>query len=515
MRSDSDSNAANVAIIVLTEIQKTFRRPGRIVAIPFYLALTLLQRPRRFLGPYYRKILVRIAALVGAGGDPAPNGYLQQDFVSANDLFDQNRPVEAMKYYERCLKNATEPLIFFLAAACQMVGLGRYNDAMVLLRRANELRWQGVSSDFKKWRVLDGHFWANVFGHSALIDYVIKLGIMEGRPSENTILYVPSDVVRANKFLIEQWRPHLRIVEAPEDLPFPEKFVAKIRYDYFGPLLEDGSTGQLWEVAAKTYKRWHDQGRQPLLSFPSDVREKGRATMKRAGIPADAWFVGLHMREIGSKAKHLLLHNVLNTQVTDYFPAIEEVTKRGGWVIRLGDPSMMPLPSMPNVWDYCHSSERCDWMDIFLCSQCRFLIGSSSGPAYVPPLYGVPSVLTNWWPPAQRPWHPHDIFMPKLYRSNRTGGLLSLADSLSEPFGYCNSTDYLSEKFHVTVQANEPEEISAAVIEMFARIDGTAQYSAEDLVLRERAERLYEASRAYGMGILARDFLRKYRSILD
>ena len=114
----------------------------------------------------------------------------------------------------------------------------------------------------------------------------------------------------------------------------------------------------------------------------------------------------------------------------------------GGWVIRMGDPSMVALPSMPNVLDYCHSDLRADWMDVFIAAHCRFMIGTSSGPAYVPPLYGVPSVLTNWWPPAQRPWHP-STFSFQNGAQIGDGRLLTLSETLREPFSYCHSLTYL------------------------------------------------------------------------
>jgi putative glycosyltransferase (TIGR04372 family) len=208
---------------------------------------------------------------------------------------------------------------------------------------------------------------------------------------------------------------------------------------------------------------------------------------------------------------------VLNANIEDYLPAIKEITRRGGWVIRIGDPAMKPLPLMRNVLDYCHSKIRADWMDVFLAARCRFFLGTSSGPCYIPQSYGVPCVLTNWWPPAQRPWHPDDIFVPKLLRRIATGEILSLEKSLEEPFGYCNSIDYLSEAHGVVVQDSDPEDIHLAVVEMLERAAGQAKYDERDIAMRERAERtyasiamrLYNSSGAFGSASLARDFLRR------
>jgi putative glycosyltransferase (TIGR04372 family) len=188
----------------------------------------------------------------------------------------------------------------------------------------------------------------------------------------------------------------------------------------------------------------------------------------------------------------------------------------------MGDPSMPPLPKLPKVLDYCCSDIRSGWLDVFLSASCRFFLGTSSGVCYAPQAYGVPCVLTNWWPPAQRPWHPGDIFVPKRHRRIKTGQLLSLEESLREPFGYCNSISHLRNAHNVEVQSNDPEDIRAAVVEMMDRIDGSASYTGDDCVLREHAEKiyasvameLYGSPGAFGAASLARDFLRRHSSFV-
>jgi putative glycosyltransferase (TIGR04372 family) len=255
-------------------------------------------------------------------------------------------------------------------------------------------------------------------------------------------------------------------------LPVPLDNLQALCFDFRGPLLADGSTAHYWEAAANVYRRWHAQNKNPILTLQPTIAQRGRLSLTSVGIPNDAWFVTLHVRESTFKNYHVSLHGVLDANIADYLPAINEITSRGGWVIRIGDPTMTPLQPMPNVFDYCQSNIRFDWMDVFLLACSRFFLGTSSRPAYVPQDYGVPCALTNWWPPAQRPWHPQDIFVPKLYRQLKSA-LLTLSNSLAEPFGYCNSIDYLRESQGVTVEANSSSDIRAAVCEMLDRLDGT------------------------------------------
>ena len=97
--------------------------------------------------------------------------------------------------------------------------------------------------------------------------------------------------------------------------------------------------------------------------------------LKRWGLPADAWFVVIHVRE-GDHRPHARLQN---SDISTYFPMMREIVSSGGWVIRMGSPLMRPLPEMQNVIDYAHAIERVDWMDVFLWAKAKFSIATNSG----------------------------------------------------------------------------------------------------------------------------------------
>ena len=427
--------------------------------------------------------------------------------IAGHQLFQHDRPAAAWQ----CLKVSLalgQPSFdeYRLGAMCLYHGLGRFREAMALFARAN-----GRGSE-EACRILDP-VWARHIGHTATLDYVIKLGILEGRRREDTILYLPRGSTVANRFLLRQMTEHLRVIEDPAELPFDASTIRALHFDYLGPRLPDQTTVYFWELAGKTYKRWHREGRGPLLSLPLEVEARGRSALHEAGLPHDAWFVALHVREGRWDGRHAGLHGVLNSDISTYLPALAEITRRGGWIVRMGDPGMRPMPQVANLIDYCHSNLRADWMDIFIAARCRFMLGTSSGPAYIPALYGVPSVLTNWWPPAQRPWHVSDIFVPKLLRRSADGRYLTLSETLHEPFSYCHSRSYLADHCGVHVEDNDTETIRAAVEEMLMRLDGNASEDAE-AELRTRADQVYESHHAIGMAPLARDFLRRHSSLI-
>ncbi len=434
-----------------------------------------------------------------------------------NSLFQLDHPAEALQYLERSFgsdRASTDE--YLLRAMCLFQGLGRFRDAVSLLAQANELtirEAERLGLAETRFRVLDG-VWARHIGHTATLDYVVKLGILEGRCRGDTILYVPPGGPVANRFLLTEMAAHLRLIQRPADLPFDASAVPALHFDYLGPRLADQTTVYFWEIAGKTHQRWHQENRGHLLTLPPEIEARGWAALRAAGVPQGAWFVALHVREGKWDRRKPGTHSMLNAAISSYFPAIAEITRRGGWIIRMGDPDMAPLPRLASVFDYCHSDLRADWMDIFIAARCRFMLGTSSGPAYVPPLYGVPSVLTNWWPPAQRPWHASDLFIPKMPRRLEDGKYLTLSETLREPFSYCHSSRYLAEHCGVVVEDSDPETIRATVEEMLARLDGDFDPDIEVAELRLHADKIYQSHNAFGMAELAREFLRRHGDLI-
>lgn len=122
---------------------------------------------------------------------------------------------------------------------------------------------------------------------------------------------------------------------------------------------------------------WETQFSIPLeLSLPRKYVVACEAKRERMGLPRDAWFVCLHVREGGYKGDW---DNIRNTNIINYLGAIKEITRRGGWVVRMGDPTMTKLPALERVIDYAHSPNRSAIMDVYLLKECFFFCGHKHG----------------------------------------------------------------------------------------------------------------------------------------
>lgn len=479
----------------------------RLLSWPFVFVFGALLRHPKYLALVPRVVPGRLLQRIGGKSRCIGYGYhlLQNDY-----------PEGAWRWLRLAL-DMGRPSIdeYLLGTNCLYNGLGRFRDAMALLEQSNEYGKQDIRAlglEHVSMRVLDSIFVRHI-GHCAQLDYIIKLGILEGRSKEGTILYVPPGTKVANPYLLRLISEHIRVIERPEDLPFPEAAVQPLHYDLLGPRLPDGSTSYIWDIGGRTYRRWHDEGRGPLLSMPAEAVERGWQMLARAGIPRDTWFVALHVREGKWDGQSGGLHAILNAEIATYADAIKEITGRGGWVIRMGDSGMKPLPDMPRVFDYCHSVLRADWMDVFIASQCRFMLGTSSGPAYLPTLFGVPAVLTNWWPPAQPPWQSSDIFVPKMPRRLADGRLLTLSETLSEPVSYCHSFNYLAE-MGLRVEDNDPEIIRRAVAEMLERLESGVSPDPNVARLRREADTIYQSHGIFCMSQLSAEYLKRHGGLI-
>ena len=374
---------------------------------------------------------------------------------------------------------------------------GRLNEASDVFRIMLGLCHQRARQDAANKR---GPVTQLIFPHTILcsrfgelaqkLDIYVKARILGFTPEVNAVLLAPPDMV-VNPALLESWtraaRGYVTVVSDERGIEtFREAYGENLLFvDYYE--VPDGRVVDRLLAHPLIQTCWEAEGRAPLLRLSAAHQAEGRRTMQSLGMPADAWFVALHVRESGYRTEHLPWdHNALrNARIEDYGPAIEAITARGGWVVRIGDASMTPLPPMERVVDYVHTDVRCDWMDLFCCSQCRFLIGTTSGPDSVVFAFGVPVIGTNYFPPGFWPNSPRDLFIPKLMRRRDDGSFLDIHQATRAPLAGLHTPAYF-DAHGIDVLDNEPGDIAAVVTEMLDRLDGTLDYSEEDERLQAR-----------------------------
>lgn len=427
-----------------------------------------------------------------------------------------------------------------------LIGLGRFDEALAFSEQAFSFQpeWPEVHSRIQNAFYFSGQRWAarailqqvldvqndfarahqldnlgirflkefpTAIGHIALLDSYVKSGILGRRFPSNPIVLVQASLTNAH--YLEYWRQYLpSMITDPMACDLLSQ-IARYLEDRISNVMDASGQQIVDEVydgtaqQAAVQAQWETEGRGPLLTLTESDHERGWRCLQTLDVPPDAWFVGLHVREGRENSRA-----ARDASVDTYRLAMESVVERGGWVIRMGDPSMTQLPPMPQVIDYAHSAVRIDWMDVFLWARCRFFIGTQSGPAWVPPTFGVPCVATNWTFHSRR-WFGQDLFIPKLLWSESEERYFSFAETLTSEEGITESLDHLAFK-GVRFVDNTAEEIRDVVVEMLDRLEGKAMYSREDEELQKRFDQMWTSHAHHANGQIGREYLRKWTHLV-
>src|SRR5262249_40453224 len=141
------------------------------------------------------------------------------------------------------------------------------------------------------------NYWS--IGPLGLFDKYIKGEILGIIPQcRNIILGSPENF--SNPAYVRCWEKYFEIITesrtisllAPLCYPLQAQMHVVWAGDRVRPFLAFARDVQL---------QWETENRGPLLSLSDEHREKGYRLLRELGVPEGAWFVGLHVREAGSK----------------------------------------------------------------------------------------------------------------------------------------------------------------------------------------------------------------------
>lgn len=408
----------------------------------------------------------------------------------------------------------------FCLAVALLQGLGRLDEAVLWWRERKRLAAAIVRHYLRKHNFVHDprdlyfdQFWSANVGHIALLGIHVKRNLLEGKPYRTlTLLRTPQRNL-GNPCLVDYWQKYFTLADPPSNRAFSFDYLQYgSKYLYLEERLAGPET-YFWQAYAEFSRAWEQAGGGALLELSKQDIHRGKQALTAMGIPRGAWYVCLHVRSKGFKSVHEGLQDSLNADITTYDLAIDAIVKRGGWVIRMGDPSMPKLPARNGVVDYAHSPQKADWMDIFLCGTCWFYVGTSSGLAYVPNLFAIPCVFTNWFPTGTRPLNGTDIFIPKMHWYDEQNEFAPFAESLAPPLGHIHANPTLR-ALGVSLKDNTREDLRDVVVEMLDRLEAKASYTAEDKHLQARFDAVATNSRSFGNARIGRDFVRKYRRLL-
>ena len=248
--------------------------------------------------------------------------------------------------------------------------------------------------------------------------------------------------------------------------------------------------------------KWTDNENRPLLSLSDEELEIGRNFLINNHMDPDSWFVTLHVRDnFFDKPGY-----GRNADVLSYLPAIKEIISKGGVVIRIGDSNSKKLPKMKGYLDATGNTSKNGKLDIFLLSNCRFMIGTLSGPLIVPQTFGVPVLSTNAPDFYKNILLPNSLVIPKLIRDS-TGRLLTFHEIFNETELWTDSYLPSLNQLSLSWVDNSQEDILMGVCEM---IDGK---NLKPTVIQKSLISKFRENKTTTLTPVSQNFLNKYESL--
>ena len=264
----------------------------------------------------------------------------------------------------------------------------------------------------------------------------------------------------------------------------------------------------------------------PHLSFSPEEENRGREALQELGILDGAPFICFHARDLAylevverqSKGSvGYQYHDYRDSLIQNYLPAVEELARGGYFVIRMGAVVNEALPATDRrIIDYALNG-RTDFLDVYLSAKCRFFLGCGSGIDCIARIFRRPTALVNMVPLEYvHTWSPDDLFIPKKLWLREERRFLKFREILDSGIGrYHRSEQY--RQGGIEVIENTPEEITAMVVEMDERLDGTWLATEEDEELQRRFWSLFTPNEVNGVFLsrIGAEFLRENRELLE
>jgi putative glycosyltransferase (TIGR04372 family) len=425
---------------------------------------------------------------------------------------------EAFECWRRSLELNPRNLSLQLRLGATLMVVGRIQEAQVIFtefeKSRNKLRPE-LPKDLANVKTISCI--PNGIGHITLLDYYTKMRELGMIPKDKVLLLVPKTSNKTNFSFLSYWEKWgLETIVDPQKIKRlqPTHQITDENLNAYSMI--DGQVNLAYHAIAEVEKRWHQKGGNPLLRLNEEHQKKGWEILCKAGMRKSDWFVTLHVRESGYTGEGDQPPNQhRNSRIETYLQGVKRITEAGGWVVRIGDPTMTPLLPMDRVIDSTRMDSKPDWMDLFFCAENRFYLGTSSGPCMIPPCFGKKCALANYELLSGRPFYFGNIYIPKLLYDKKKGRKLTFREVLTSDTVYCFHSNFFVARGLEFIH-NSSDEIDELVQEMLESSKGNLRYTQEEEFLQNKFNSLATSLGAtYGTNSrLGRGFLERHKDLL-
>lgn len=346
-------------------------------------------------------------------------------------------------------------------------------------------KWKQIRKQHESVKVYG--LYADTFG-----ELIMQFFMIQGTCEESSTLriFVPETVsVKriCNKYLLELLGRKIHIVQE-EDAEFWAYVIKKylddldvLEYDKY----KTRNEYQAYKAVGGDCKQW----------FHDDEIECGKMALAEMGLNKP--YVCLAARTAAYNQKtmgHDCSYDFRNMVFDAYGMAISYLKKQNIAVVKMGrmeEPMKLPVGCIDYAGVYAD-----DFMDLYLASECEFMISCLSGVVLAASLFFKPilviNVVTVSYGCGGIRYTDKDLYIPKKYYDVNKGRCLSFREMAeAELKCQCLLDGELYEKMGIKFIDNTAEEIEAAVQEMLDRLSGKWQDTEEDQKNYEKYLEIY------------------------
>ncbi len=272
------------------------------------------------------------------------------------------------------------------------------------------------------------------FGEIFLLDIAIKENKLN-KNSKLILFYYPP--FHDNSYLLSLYKKHVIFIDKtwllPLLLPLSHSSLTRMNVVNLDTICTNCK-------AADIFQKYQLQYQKPLIQMQlKDVSECENKISRRI---QGCKFVCVHAREAGFNNGYYAdsERTTRNADINTYDLLIDKLIELGYVVVRLGDPWMQSVLYLQekykeNFVDYAHSDFRSEKMDVYLLSNCEFLVACSSGPSEVASMFQKNTLIVNGYCTVDSLRNIYgDISIFKKLVNTRTGKNIKLSKLFNAPF---------------------------------------------------------------------------------
>lgn len=361
------------------------------------------------------------------------------------------------------------------------------------IRRLESVERESVESGLANLgvRMLTNSFLGHI-GHLTILEAVKKAEILGQLSPERRILVIPEDSsLTANPELLGRWLDHFKHIRLSRDQFANSGTLFKsISEDVNYIKTANGYEG-FYSLSTRLNREWELKELPNLMHLVDDDRADLRQLLDELGVHDSSWYVTLHVKHGNPYDSRGINIPKLST----YFDAIRWITSQGGFVVRMGDSTMVPMSRLDGVIDYAHSSLKSARNDILLFAGCRFAVGTASGPLGVPPLFGRPMLATNYPTVGLSQYWPNVRMLP-IWFNDKSGKRITFSTLSKSRASWALNRRIVESEFEVV--QNSSEDLLAGVQEMMQLSECQDRLSD---VVPTGSQRAFEKMRSEKLGV--------------